>query len=303
MAAPVTAQLCARFSPQDLAILTASETNRFLRGFDGRVGRADPTQGPSWNRLVKAMGWELLYRLEPQLYERLTAGERVHPDVMDWLPDRINNAVEVGAGSGRLTLELAPRCRRLLAVEPAQTLADRLKKNVQRHYLTNCRVMPGFFDDLPVCDNWADLVVAYSAFDVDPAHGGRPGLREMDRVLAPGGLTVIVSSVNPGWLRSNGFEVIDLAEGSPVEFSSASEAVELAHIFYPQAAGEIIRRGRSSVPADLIHRDRQRIAFRGKTGVKTYTGGSASLPSLSSLPSQSSQCSQGIVSNQSKMVS
>lgn len=210
------------------------------------------------------MGWELLYRLEPQLYERLTAGERVHPDVLDWLPDRIDNVVEVGAGSGRLTLELAPRCRRLLAVEPAQPLADRLEKKLRIHHLTHCRVMPGFFDDLPVCDNWADLVVAYSAFDVDPAHGGRPGLREMDRVLAPGGLMVIVSSVSPGWLRSNGFEVIDLSAAPPVEFASAVEAVELARIFYPDAAAEIARRNLASVPAELIHRDPPRIAVRGK---------------------------------------
>ena len=27
------------------------------------------------------LAWELLYRLEPELYERLIAGERLHPEI------------------------------------------------------------------------------------------------------------------------------------------------------------------------------------------------------------------------------
>lgn len=264
MAAPVTPQLSERFRPEDLKVLTACETRRFLAG----PAEPPPSRGgahlPNWEPTIREVGWELLYRLEPDLYDRLTAGEPLHPSVMQWLPDRIGNAVEVGAGSGRLTVALAPRCRRMLAVEPAQPLARRLKHNLRAHELHRCQVLPGFFDQLPAADGWADLVISYSAFDVDPGHGGLPGLREMDRVLAPSGRLVLVSAADPDWLRSNGFELIDLPGAPAVQFASASEAVELARIFYPHAAGEIARRGLASVPATLIHRGPPRIAVRGK---------------------------------------
>jgi hypothetical protein len=37
-----------------------------------------------------------------------------------------------------------------------------------------------------------------------------------------------------------------------VEFGSYDEAVELAEIFYPKAAGEVRRRGGRSVPFDVL---------------------------------------------------
>ena len=52
------------------------------------------------------LAWELLYRLEPELYDRLASVERLHPDVLGWLPHGVDRIAEVGAGSGRLTLEL-----------------------------------------------------------------------------------------------------------------------------------------------------------------------------------------------------
>ena len=45
-----------------------------------------------------SLAWELLYRLEPGLYERLANAERLHPDIMDWLPRCADRIVEVGAG-------------------------------------------------------------------------------------------------------------------------------------------------------------------------------------------------------------
>jgi hypothetical protein len=37
-----------------------------------------------------------------------------------------------------------------------------------------------------------------------------------------------------------------------VEFGSYDEAVELAEIFYPKAAGEVRRRGRRNVPFEVL---------------------------------------------------
>ena len=93
----------------------------------------------------------------------------------------------------------------------------------------------GFFDELPLADDSADLVVACSAFTRDAGHGGEAGLAEMERVCRPGG-----SVASSGRTTSAGYPPVGIAtRASPgemfVEFASREEAVELTAIFYPGA--------------------------------------------------------------------
>src|SRR5919108_3213753 len=96
-----------RYSTADLGVLTEEEARRFVR-----AGAGDP-------QADDCLAWQLLYRLEPELYDRLVSGERLHPGVLDWLPHSVDRIVEVGAGTGRLTLELVDRARQIVAIEPA----------------------------------------------------------------------------------------------------------------------------------------------------------------------------------------
>ncbi len=100
-----------RYSPADVGVLTEDEVKRFALG-----ETADPRTDPT-------LAWELLYRLEPELYERLVAAERLHPAVVAWLPSETERTVEVGAGTGRLTLESIKLAREVLAIEPADAAA------------------------------------------------------------------------------------------------------------------------------------------------------------------------------------
>ena len=110
--------LMRRYSPADLGVLSAEESGRFLTGTV-----ADPRRDPD-------LAWELLYRLEPDLYERLVAAEPLHPGILDWLPPHVPRIIEVGAGTGRLTLDLVGRCDQLTAIEPARPLRERLRSNL-----------------------------------------------------------------------------------------------------------------------------------------------------------------------------
>jgi len=67
-------ELSRRYTSVDLGILTEEEARRF--GVDGRRGSEENL----------ALAWELLYRLEPELYDRLVQAERLHPAILDWLP-------------------------------------------------------------------------------------------------------------------------------------------------------------------------------------------------------------------------
>ena len=234
--------LAHRYTRADLRVFTADEAARFAS-----LG-ADLSSGP----LSEALAWEVLYRLEPQLYDRWASAERLHPAIVDWLPPNLHRVLEVGAGSGRLTLELLQRCDRLIATEPAGGLRAILSERIAERGATNAQVINAFADSLPVVDGWADLVVACSVLTPDVAHGGEVGLRELERACAPGGTVVIVWPNNLPWLADRGYSYVSFPGDMWLEFDSPAEACELAGAFYPRVAEEIRRRGDRRVPYSTI---------------------------------------------------
>ena len=237
----VKGSLRRRYTAADLGVLTRDELSRFARGGD-RDPRADVT-----------LAWELLYRLEPELYDRLVTAERLHPGVLDWLPRDADRIVEVGAGAGRLTLALVGRAREVVAIEPAAPLRQILERKLaEAEHGDRARVIPGFFDDLPVASGSADLVVACSALTPAAGHGGQAGQAELERACRPGGRVAIVWPNHLGWLAAHGYEYVCFAGPMAAEFASHAEAVELARIFYPRAVAEVRRRGERRVPYDVL---------------------------------------------------
>jgi SAM-dependent methyltransferase len=230
-----------RYTVADLEALSAEEERRFLT-----CGTGDP-------RSDEPLAWELLYRLEPELYDRLASAERLHSGILEWLPAHVDRIVEVGAGTGRLTLDLIGRAPEIVAVEPAQPLREILVHKLSgTEGGERVRVTGGFFDDLPVPDNWSDLVVACSALTPEPGHGGEAGLYEMERVCRPGGCVAIVWPNNVAWLERHGYRHVSFPGEMCLEFGSPDDAVELTEIFYPGAAAEVRRGGRQRVPFDVL---------------------------------------------------
>lgn len=242
-----------RYSRDDLAVFSDEERARLQID-----AQADPGQDP-------ALAWELLYRLEPGLYDRLVNAERLHPGILEWLPEHVDRIVEVAAGTGRLTLELVKRCRALTAIEPAGPMRALLTRKLQHetagsslavaeHQATasSVRVLGGFFDALPVADRSAELVIACSALAPDPSHGGDRGVAEMERVCAASGMVVVVWPNHPEWLAGHGYCYQSFPGEMAMEFASLDEAIELASIFYPDSLEEIRRRGARRVPYDVV---------------------------------------------------
>jgi SAM-dependent methyltransferase len=233
-------ELRSRYTAADLRVLTREETSRFVHG------NGDP-------QADVVLAWELLYRLEPELYDQLARAERLHPGVLGWLPRTAGRIAEVGAGTGRLTLELIDRGREVVAIEPAKPLRQILnRKLAEADHGSRARVTHGFFDDLPLPDDYADLVVACSAFTPASGHGGEAGLSEMERVCRPGGCVAIIWPNNIDWLAAHDYRYVCFDGPMSVEFPSYQKAVELAGIFYPSAIEEIRRRGRRQVPFEVL---------------------------------------------------
>jgi SAM-dependent methyltransferase len=234
-------ELSCRYTAADLQVFTADEARRFA---------PDVGCDPQADRML---AWELLYRLEPGLYDRLIRAERLHPGIVGWLPRSVQRIVEVGAGSGRLTMELIERGQEVVAIEPAAGLRGILERKLAAaDHGCRARVMNGFFDELPVPSGFADLVVACSVLTPEPCHGGDVGLTEMERICGPGGCVAIIWPNNVGWLTARGYHYRSFAGAMAMEFASHREAVELAEIFYPHAAAEVRNRGSRRVPYHVL---------------------------------------------------
>jgi SAM-dependent methyltransferase len=244
--------LRSRYTARDLAVLTPDEASRFVP-----EGGGDPQADAS-------LAWELLYRLEPELYDRLATAERLHPGILAWLPAAADRIVEVGAGTGRLTLELLGRGLEVVAIEPAAPFRQILERKVAASGHTGrARVVHGFLDDLPVASGYADLVVACSVLTPAARHGGDAGLAEMERVCRPGGCVAIVWPNNIDWLAARGYQYASFAGEMTVDFASHREAVAMAEIFYPQALPEIRRLGCRRIPYEVLGTNPPRdVAFR-----------------------------------------
>jgi SAM-dependent methyltransferase len=229
-----------RYTAADLSVFTAEEARRFLP-----AGTGDP-------RTDAVLAWELLYRLEPDLYDELASAEHLHPGILGWLPCSAERIVEVGAGTGRLTLDLVGHGRELVAIEPAAPLRQILERKLAAAGHGGVRVLGGFFDDLPVPDGSADVVVACSALTPDSAHGGDAALTEMERVCRPGGCVAIIWPNHVDWLTERGYQYVSFDGPMAVEFASPQQAAELSEIFYPNAAEQVRARHLRRVPFDLI---------------------------------------------------
>jgi len=228
-----------RYSVDHVRVFSSAERARFLPG------------GTSDLVIDRSLSFEFLYRLEPELYERLVAAERIHPALIEWLP-RVERVVEVGAGTGRLTTKLLTRCGHIVAVEPARPMRERLAAALSTQAVGKVDIVDGFFDALPVPDASADLVVTCAALERDEAHGGDAGLAEMDRVCAPGGMIVVVWPNHLDWLSANGFTHVSFPGRMWMEFQNAAEAIEMTEIFFPHAISEVRARGDARIDYDVI---------------------------------------------------
>lgn len=141
-----------------------------------------PDQEATWNGRVEA--WEEV--AATPAFRRLAA--RV-VEAADPRPEDV--VVDLGAGTGLLTLALAPRVDRVFAADFAPEMLHRLAELAATGGHENVETMEADLRQLPLDDASATLVVSNYAFH----HLGRVdkelALAEARRVLAPGGRLVI----------------------------------------------------------------------------------------------------------------
>ena len=130
------------------------------------------------------------------------------------LPALGDNVVDVGSGAG-LDSVIAARfvgpAGRVVGVDMTPAMLERARAGAADSRTDNIEFRQGFAESLPVEDAWADLVISNGVLNLFPDK--LAGLREMARVLKPGGRLqigdiVVQRPVGPGAKRN-----IDLWKG------------------------------------------------------------------------------------------
>ena len=137
--------------------------------------------------------------------------------------------LDVGAGIGDRTILYARLAAHVYALEPAPTALPILRGRIRSSGASNVTVVPAGAERIPLEDNAADVAYATWAYFFGP--GSEPGLREVGRVVRPGGDIVVVQNYGhdelarfwdpkesecetwPAWFADHGFtcQVIDTA--------------------------------------------------------------------------------------------
>lgn len=208
-----------------------------------------------------------IYGSEAQKYQALVSREdyqgNLLPEILriDTLQEK--HVVELGAGTGRITCQVAPFVNRLIACDISHHMLTLAKDNLNFLGLDNWSLSLESHTALPFKNDCADVIIAgwsfcYAAIDAGEnwQAGLEVALSEAARVLQPGGTLILIESLGTGYeaphrperlknylgyLDDHGFESSWIR--TDYKFKDFSEAKMLTEFFFgenplPMWAGE-----------------------------------------------------------------
>lgn len=198
-------------------------------------------------------------------YEALVAREDYQRNIPRAIDEIINvdglDVLDLGAGTGRLTLMLAARVKSIRAFDVSAEMLRVCRARLVASGLSNWNVDVADHRSLPVDDHSADLVlsgwsVSYLAV-WNPEHANQEldkWLAEMQRVLRKNGMIILFESLGTGnaeptrlehvestyrWLDANGFQNKWIR--TDYRFESLAEAEYLARFFFGDELGDKVK--------------------------------------------------------------
>jgi ubiquinone/menaquinone biosynthesis C-methylase UbiE len=105
-------------------------------------------------------------------------------------PDAV--VVDVGCGTGLVTLPAARLCRSAIGLDASATMLEHLSEHARRAGVTNISLIHGDMRRVPLADASVDVVVSCYAFHHLSDDGKELAAAEAFRVLRPGGRMVTV---------------------------------------------------------------------------------------------------------------
>lgn len=138
------------------------------------------------DRLVWAIGDLLVYNKCPESYDALDFHNWDFNEVTMITPLDHKLVIDGGAGTGRVTLEAGRTARQVFAVEPVTRLRQFIREKALKDGLSNVFVIDGFLHNIPLPDEFADVLITSHALGWQL----EDELREFERVTKKGGFII-----------------------------------------------------------------------------------------------------------------
>lgn len=212
-----------------------------------------------------------IYDKHSTIYDRLVEREDFAGNLLKTLRAIVSleglEVVEWGAGTGRVTRLLAPEVRTLQAFDGAEAMLDLARQRTTQW--SHLQFQVALHHEIPVEDNRADLGIEGWSFahltEELPENEGlqavQQALKEMQRVVRPGGMMVLIETLGTGTetpapserlqvlyehLEKQGFQHRWCR--TDYRFSSQQEAEELLGFFFGQEMLEKLNREEWTLP-------------------------------------------------------
>jgi len=207
-----------------------------------------------------------IYQSDGDSYEAFISREDYLGNIPRAIDEIINvdglDVLDLGAGTGRLTLILAPSAKSIRAFDASEEMLRVCRERLEASGLSNWQVDVADHRQLPVDDHSADLVVSgwsVSYLSVWNQENGDAELdkwlAEMHRVLRKNGIIILFESLGSGneapirvehvkptyqWLDENGFQNKWIR--TDYKFESIEEAEELSRFFFGDELGDTVQK-------------------------------------------------------------
>jgi ubiquinone/menaquinone biosynthesis C-methylase UbiE len=206
-----------------------------------------------------------IYQSEADRYEALVSHEDYQGNIPRAIDEIINvdgfDIIDLGAGTGRLTLILAPRARSIRAFDSSAEMLRVCRERLIASGLSNWQVDVADHRNLPVEDHSVDVVVSgwsvsyLAVWNPEQANQElEKWLFEMRRVLRKDGMIILFESLGTGnespmrlehvettyrWLDDNGFQNKWIR--TDYQFESIEEAEDLSRFFFGAELGDKVQ--------------------------------------------------------------
>lgn len=206
-----------------------------------------------------------IYQNDGDRYEALIAREDYQGNIEKALDEIVNidglDVIDLGAGTGRLAVMLAPRVKSMRAFDVSEEMLRVCREKFAASGLSNWKVEVADHRALPLEPHSADVVV--SGWSVAYLYVWNPEtwrvelekwLDEMKRILRPGSFIVLFESLTTGsetpvkldhlkgyypWLDEAGFQNKWIR--TDYKFESLEEAEELSRFFFGDELGDKVK--------------------------------------------------------------
>jgi len=205
------------------------------------------------------------YKNDADRYEALVSHEDYQDHILPAIAQIVSpgglDVVELGAGTGRLTLMLSLKVKSIRAFDVSPNMLAITRERLVRAGMTNWELGAADHRDLPVTSRSADLVISGWSVcylvdwyretwrtELDKA------MAEIERVLRPGGTLILIETMGTGfetphppehllgyyeYLKAHGFSSTWIR--TDYKFESIEQSEELARFFFGDTLAQEVR--------------------------------------------------------------